>query len=69
MIKLLSARFPSNQILSLRRAEAVLNAIAGTMDDPSRLTPEGRADKEPLVENSSRANKAKNRRVEVILVR
>ena len=64
-----TARFPSNQILSLRRAEAVLNAIAGTMDDPSRLTPEGRADKEPLVDNNSRANKAKNRRVEVILVR
>ncbi|MBL4805917.1 MAG: type IVB secretion system protein IcmH/DotU [Rhodobacteraceae bacterium] len=64
-----TARFPSNQILSLRRAEAVLAAIAGSMDDPSRLTPEGRADREPLVENSSRANKAKNRRVEVILVR
>ncbi len=36
--------------------------------DPKRVVVEGHADTEPLVPNNSSANRAKNRRVEVVLV-
>lgn len=62
-------RFPNNQVLSLRRAEAVMARMAQTVADPSRLSAEGRADTEPLVENTTRENKALNRRIEVILLK
>ena len=64
-----TARFPNNQVLSLRRAEAVMAAIANELDDPSRMTAEGRAEKEPIADNGTRAGRAQNRRVEVILVK
>ncbi|NOR61669.1 MAG: type VI secretion system protein TssL [Rhodobacteraceae bacterium] len=64
-----TARFPNNQVLSLRRAEAVMESIAGELDDPSRLSAEGRAEKEPIADNGTRAGRAQNRRVEVILVK
>lgn len=68
-IPISTARFPNNQVLSLRRAEAVMEAIAGELDDPSRLSAEGRAEKEPIADNGTRAGRAQNRRVEVILVK
>ncbi len=68
-IPISTARFPNNQVLSLRRAEAVMAAIADTLDDPSRLSAEGRAEKEPIADNGTRAGRAQNRRVEVILVK
>ncbi|GIX12588.1 MAG: hypothetical protein KatS3mg118_0547 [Paracoccaceae bacterium] len=65
-----SARFQnSNQVLSLRRAEAVMKRMAAIVKDPARLTAEGRGDKEPLVPNTTRENKALNRRIEVILLK
>ncbi|HEU0220610.1 MAG TPA: type IVB secretion system protein IcmH/DotU, partial [Paracoccaceae bacterium] len=64
-----SARFPNNLALSLKRAESVMKFIARTVNDPSRLSAEGRGEREPLVPNSSSANKAQNRRIEVILVK
>ncbi|MFC4669157.1 type IVB secretion system protein IcmH/DotU [Seohaeicola nanhaiensis] len=64
-----SSRFPSNMHLSLARAKSVMNGIAETFDDPSRLTAEGRADKEPIADNKTREGRAKNRRIEVVLVR
>ena len=68
-IPISTARFPNNQVLSLRRAEAVMEAIAGELDDPSRMSAEGRAEKEPIADNGTRAGRAQNRRVEVILVK
>jgi len=68
-IPISTARFPNNQVLSLRRAEAVMAAIAGELDDPTRLSAEGRAEKEPIADNGTRAGRAQNRRVEVILVK
>ncbi len=68
-IPISTARFPNNQVLSLRRAEAVMESIAGELTDPSRLSAEGRAEKEPIADNGTRAGRAQNRRVEVILVK
>ncbi|MES2846802.1 MAG: type VI secretion system protein TssL, long form [Pseudomonadota bacterium] len=64
-----TARFPSNEHLSLARAEAVKTFIAGKLKDPTRLTAEGRADKEPIEPNDTREGRAANRRIEIILVR
>jgi flagellar motor protein MotB len=41
--------------------------MAAEMKDPTRLRAEGVADSEPLVPNDSAANRAKNRRVAIIL--
>lgn len=64
-----SARFKSNQALSLARAESVRKTIAPDMKDPSRLKAEGRSDKEPIASNSTREGRATNRRIEIVLMR
>lgn len=64
-----SSRFPSNQALSLARAEAVMHILEDKLEDPSRLKAEGVADKEPIADNGTREGRAKNRRIEIILVR
>ena len=63
-----SSRFPSNMALSLARAKSVMAGMARVMTDPDRLSAEGRADKEPIADNSTRAGRAKNRRIEILLV-
>jgi type VI secretion system protein ImpK len=62
-----TARFPSNWELSTERARNVVGLLAAEMKDPTRLRAEGLADSEPLVPNDSAANRAKNRRVAIIL--
>ena len=62
-----TARFPSNWELSTERARNVVGLMAAEMKDPTRLRAEGVADSEPLVPNDSAANRAKNRRVAIIL--
>ena len=64
-----NARFPNNQVLSLRRAEAVLASIANTLEVPERLTAEGRADRELILDENGVEDKRLSRRVEVILVK
>jgi len=64
-----SARFPSNMHLSLARAESVMKVLSAKLTDPSRMTAEGRADKDPIGDNSTKEGRAKNRRIEIILVR
>lgn len=61
-------RFPTNQELSVARAEAAARVMAEKLRDPGRLKSEGASDTKPLVPNDSIANRAKNRRV-VIVVR
>jgi type VI secretion system protein ImpK len=63
-----SSRFPSNMALSLARAKSVMAGMAKVMTDPDRLSAEGRADKEPIADNGTRAGRAKNRRIEILLV-
>jgi type VI secretion system protein ImpK len=62
-----TARFPSNWELSTARAVSVVNLIAGKLQDPARLRAEGLADSAPVVPNDSAANRARNRRVAIIL--
>lgn len=60
-------QFPSNWELSRARAVNVMQALAQHLSDPKRMTPEGRADTEPVAPNDSPENRARNRRVEIIL--
>ncbi|HEY8069185.1 MAG TPA: type VI secretion system protein TssL, long form [Burkholderiales bacterium] len=62
-----TARFPSNWELSTERAASVVKLMAGKLTDASRLRAEGVADSAPLAPNDSAANRARNRRVEIIL--
>ncbi len=63
-----SLRFRSNWELSRARAKAVMTLLAQILGSTVRLVAEGRADTEPLVPNDSPANRARNRRVEIVLV-
>ncbi|PWI34089.1 type VI secretion system protein TssL [Vibrio albus] len=60
-------RFPSNWHLSKARADSVTNVVRQLSIIPKTMTAEGRADSEPLVSNDTAANRAINRRVEIIL--
>ncbi len=62
-----TVRFPSNWHLSMARAESVTDFLSQNAAIPQAITAEGRADNEPLVPNDSPENRAKNRRVEIIL--
>ncbi len=67
-IPIRSSRFPSNMALSLARAKSVMAGMAQAIDDPARLTAEGRAEKEPIADNGTKAGRAANRRIEVLMV-
>ena len=64
-----TARFPSNWALSKSRADAVAAIVRQNLENPARLSTEGRADLEPVASNETRAGKAKNRRIEVVLIK
>jgi type VI secretion system protein ImpK len=64
----LSARFPSNYDLSKARAAAVMAALAPRAGPPGRYSVEGRGDAEPLVPNDSPAARARNRRVDLVVL-
>lgn len=62
-----SARFPSNYDLSKARAAGVMAVLAPRAGPPARYSAEGRGDTEPLVANDSPANRARNRRVDIVV--
>jgi type VI secretion system protein ImpK len=62
-----TARYPSNWELSTERARSVVGIMASRMREPARLRAEGLADSEPLAPNDSAANRARNRRVSILL--
>lgn len=62
-----TARFPSNWHLSQERATSVLRMIAQRGTEQARLKAEGLADAQPIAPNDSPANRARNRRVEIVL--
>ena len=64
----ISARFPSNWDLSKGRANAVKALLAERAGPLERYTVEGRGDTEPLAANDSPANRARNRRVDIIVL-
>jgi type VI secretion system protein ImpK len=63
-----SARFPSNWHLSQERAAAVMALLKESARVPARYSADGRADAEPLGPNATAAQRALNRRVEIVLV-
>jgi len=69
-IPIYTSRFRSNWELSSARAVSVVHALMmnpGIAED--RVLVEGHADSHPLVPNDSVENRAKNRRVELVIVR
>ena len=64
----LSARFPSNFDLSKGRADSVRALLAERAGPATRYTVEGRGDSEPLVANDSVVNRARNRRVDIVVL-
>ncbi len=56
-----------NKVLSELRAHVVALALARAGVDPARLRPVGFGESRPLVPNTSEANRARNRRVEIVL--
>ncbi len=69
-IPISTKRFRSNWELSSARAVTVVHAILNnSLIDAGRIQIEGHADSHPLMPNDSRENRAKNRRVELIIER
>lgn len=69
-IPISTKRFRSNWELSSARAVTVVHAIlSNSLIDAKRINIEGHADSKPLVPNDSEENRAKNRRVELIIER
>jgi type VI secretion system protein ImpK len=60
-------RFPTNQALSAARAESAAKAMKPGLKDAKRLTSEGAGDAQPLGPSDTAANRARNRRVVVVL--
>ncbi len=65
----LAASYPDNLALSQARAENVGTLLAPVVNDPARLSAQGRGDREPIDRGESPDAKAKNRRVELIIPR
>ncbi|WP_417520735.1 type VI secretion system protein TssL, long form [Marinobacter sp.] len=63
-----TSQYPSNWHLSLARATAVSDELAGSANLQGRLWPEGRGDTEPRFDNATSEDRARNRRVEISLV-
>ena len=57
-----------NQKLSEGRANSVRQEMMNRGIDPTRIEAEGRGESEPIVPNTSDENRAKNRRVEFIIL-
>ncbi|MCB1727006.1 MAG: OmpA family protein, partial [Gammaproteobacteria bacterium] len=69
-IPISTGRFRSNWELSSARAVTVLHAMLQNRDiAEDRVVVQGLADTRPLVDNDSPQNRARNRRVELILTR
>lgn len=67
-VQVTSTRFPSNWALSKARAASVVTLLATHAGPPARYRVEGRGETEPLVPNDSAANRARNRRVVIIVL-
>lgn len=62
-------RFPSNWELSTARAGAVVAYLIGDLRfPPERLSAAGYAEFHPRVPNSSAANRARNRRIDIVVI-
>jgi chemotaxis protein MotB len=65
-----TAQFPSNWELSSARAGALLRYFTGEQGlSASRFMAAGYADTRPLLSNTSEANRARNRRVDIVILK
>jgi len=64
-----TAQFPSNWELSAARATAVLRKLLDAGLNPGRVSVAGYGEQKPLAGNGSAAGRAKNRRVEIVVLR
>ncbi|BDI32767.1 chemotaxis protein MotB [Capsulimonas corticalis] len=62
-------RYPSNWELSVTRATTVLRYFEAHNVSPRRMEAAGYADQRPIVSNDSEDGRARNRRVEIVLLR
>lgn len=67
-LPIFTSKYPSNWHLSLARANAMADALASGADLRGRLWPEGHGDAHPVAPNTTDANRALNRRVEIDLL-
>jgi outer membrane protein OmpA-like peptidoglycan-associated protein len=58
---------PHNMRLSTERAQAVVDALVKLGVDPGRLNAKGYGQDKPLVPNTTEPNKARNRRVQLMI--
>ena len=64
----LADRFPTNWELSTARATTVVRYLQERGLDPALLSAEGYAEYRPVAANDTDDNKAKNRRIEIVLI-
>ncbi len=67
--RMLGHKFASNRELSIMRAFSVINYLVKRGVPPARLTAFGYGEFRPAAPNDSDANRLKNRRIEVIIMR
>lgn len=63
-----SAEFPSNQVLSEKRAAEVASLLTSGGVPASRIRGVGKGDTMPVADNSTKTGRAQNRRVEILVV-
>lgn len=64
----LAEKFPSNWELSTARATTVVRYLQGRGVDPTFLSAEGYGEFQPVAPNDTDESKAKNRRIEIVLL-
>ncbi len=62
-----NAKFPSNQELSAARGASAARLMAGKLRDPKRISSDGASDSKSLAPSDTAENRAKNRRVVIVL--
>lgn len=62
-----TVRYPSNDVLSVARAEAVREVLRPHLAAVGRIDVVGRGDREPIADNATPAGRALNRRIEILI--
>ena len=63
-----SSRFPSNWELSAARAAGVVRFLVESGLDPAKLDASGQGEFHPIAPNGAKQSRARNRRIEIVLV-
>jgi len=68
-VPIMKRKFPSNWELSVARATNVVKYLTGMGISPKRLAAVGYGETRPIYPNDTEENKAKNRRVEILILK